>query len=1488
MQMNDTDPRGLATIAQGQTGEPRRKTIGLSMIVKDEAHVILRCLESVRRLIDYALIVDTGSTDGTQKVIEQYLAGEGLVGAVIDEPWRDFAYNRSFALQELRKISWIDYALIIDADDRFEFSEGFDAGAFKAGLRHDIYDVAIADSGVIYRRPQLFRNDLPFLFKGVLHEYLEAPSEARERTLATGFQLHRIGGGARSLNTRKFQDDAAVLERALAAETDPFLISRYTFYLAQSYRDCGDKKNSLAQYLKRAELGYWNQEVFYSLYQAAKLKEELDGDADEVIAVYLSAFEAVPNRAEALHGASRLCRNRGRNQQGYEIAKRGLDLLPPEDGLFVEQWIYDYALRDEFALNAYWAGHHQEGLDAWLYLLKSERLPEGERTRIAANAQFAADQLAKPQQPFDDVKLTAADVDPQPSALAMPAILSAPVVSGLVSIITPTGGRSAFLRKAQTYVRHQDYADIEWLILDDSPAGHESCDDLAGANVVYERIDTRLSIGEKRNRLIDRAKGEFIVQFDDDDYYAPNYVSTMLAALVGGEADLINLRGWYLYDLRWRFFGYWNLEHKLGPHYRCDRNGVAMMVFTPENNAGFADAHFGYGFSYVFRKKVWEKAPFPDRDWNEDAEFALRANTEFRVGGVFDTKGICLHVLHPGSTSRCFPQYHLPTDLLASVLPGYADNRASAAAPPLPPTHVINLDRSKSRLAQFRQRNPQLTRVTRFPAIDGALVDRQHLIEAGVMLEDCPYSAGTLGCALSHIELWKKARDEGRPITVFEDDAVAVAGFDERAARLLATLPAEWDFVAWGFIERLDIWLDLEGSGAFTRLSRRQRTSTPFADRNPSLLRLRGMYGALAYSVSPRGAGRLLEVCLPLRHRVVQLPGARYRDEGIDGPMNDAYPRMESYICLPPLARHEPPGEAPSDRMMIDASTGIADAKTAKRAAAASGKTPPAPAVAPAPPFVFIHAAPRTSGTWFWAKFRENPSTLCYYEPFNLFQATMSAETASSWASSTWLSRHSPTDPYFREFIPLLDEHGGVRLFDPAMTTEWNIPIDGLRGALRARETQYLSLLLDHARETGKTAVIKDVNSLGRCWALKNELGGSHIFLYRNLWQQWLSYLSYGERGFPHFYRSILDQVLRDDDPYFAALAQLGLSYAGDTAVAGAVSGDEAKARLLENLPKHRMFSLFMGLHVYLYLHAELSTDLTVDVTRMAREESYRVEIERAVERQTGLAVAFADVEDVAPPAGVEIDAAAIDWTEIREYAQRAAEALSRYGDRAQLAERATALVDEAIVEAARSAAVLPTLDASARIALVNIAPADPDSPRAWFELAERERNAGRLAEAASAYARRVEMDGGDAAEAWYSRFQEALCFWHLGDEDTFVCRMLDVSNRRPDRAEPLYHLARYYRGRGMYETAMLFAEAGLALDRPEEDAGLVEDFVYRWGLREEMSIAGFYCRDPARRERGGAACRWLAAAPDIPPEKREHARRNLQFYDSKAQTPAE
>lgn len=266
---------------------------------------------------------------------------------------------------------------------------------------------------------------------------------------------------------------------------------------------------------------------------------------------------------------------------------------------------------------------------------------------------------------------------------AGPAVVRSRTVPGLVSIVTPTHNRPAFLRAAARYVGRQDYPDIEWLILDDSPAECESCADLAARNVFYERVTRRLSIGEKRNRLIERCRGEIIVQFDDDDYYAPGYVSMMLALLSDRRADLVNLRGWFLYDLRSRFFGYWDLECKVGQHFQCDGSGVHAIHLTPENNAAFLYNHLGFGFSYAFRKCVWEAVKFPDRDWGEDAAFVLAAQDRFRLDGLRDTAGVCLHVLHVGSTSRCFPQFNVPAFLLPAIFPAEDLLEASHdAAPP--------------------------------------------------------------------------------------------------------------------------------------------------------------------------------------------------------------------------------------------------------------------------------------------------------------------------------------------------------------------------------------------------------------------------------------------------------------------------------------------------------------------------------------------------------------------------------------------------------------------------------------------------------------------------------------------------------------------------------------------------------------------------------------------------------------------------------------
>jgi glycosyltransferase involved in cell wall biosynthesis len=368
------------------------KTIALCMIVKNEGQIIQRCLQSALPLVDYALVVDTGSTDDTPAVVRDFLQSTGLAGQVLEEPWRDFAHNRSFALAKLREETAIDYSLMIDADQLIIFDPDFDVAQFKSGLRCDLYDVKLSSGNVEYLLPQLASNKIEISYRGVLHEFRECPVGA-SRGLAHGLLIREMHDGGRSSGPRKYAADAELLERALRTETDPFLLARYRFYLAQSYRDAGEPEQALKAYLQRAELGFWDEEVFYSLYSAAKLMEVSHYSHDEILDTYGKAFRACPRRAEAFHGAARFCRTIERYEQGFKFAANGLAVPSPQAGLFVETWIYAFGLLDEYASLAFVLDRPLDCLDACVRILSERKIPEDQRDRVKQTAHFAIEKL---------------------------------------------------------------------------------------------------------------------------------------------------------------------------------------------------------------------------------------------------------------------------------------------------------------------------------------------------------------------------------------------------------------------------------------------------------------------------------------------------------------------------------------------------------------------------------------------------------------------------------------------------------------------------------------------------------------------------------------------------------------------------------------------------------------------------------------------------------------------------------------------------------------------------------------------------------------------------------------------------------------------------------------------------------------------------------------------------------------------------------------
>jgi len=246
-----------------------------------------------------------------------------------------------------------------------------------------------------------------------------------------------------------------------------------------------------------------------------------------------------------------------------------------------------------------------------------------------------------------------------------------------VSVITPTFGRERFLPSLYRCFAEQSYEPRELLVYDDSPLPSRFFSALSDARVRYLHAPSRLTIGEKRNRLIELAQGEVIAQFDDDDHYAPGYLAAMVGAL--GDADMVKLGGWFALSIPDDAFFFWDTTQNHPLHFKVGEGAIGFVTsaqFKPDFVAKNVD---GYGFTYLFRRAAINQRAgvaadpvrFPAQNFGEDLPFvrALRA-AGAAIHLVDDDAGLVVHLLHDRNSSVIFPQYRLPRALAARLFPG--------------------------------------------------------------------------------------------------------------------------------------------------------------------------------------------------------------------------------------------------------------------------------------------------------------------------------------------------------------------------------------------------------------------------------------------------------------------------------------------------------------------------------------------------------------------------------------------------------------------------------------------------------------------------------------------------------------------------------------------------------------------------------------------------------------------------------------------------
>lgn len=145
-------------------------SISLCMIVRDEAAVLARCLDSVRDAVDEIVIVDTGSVDDTKKIAAQY------TDLIFDFAWEeDFSLARNVSFSK----AGMDYCMWMDADDVLPAEEKRKLLAWKERTENmpDIvmmkYAAAFDEQGravFVYERERLMKRSAGFLWEGRVHE----------------------------------------------------------------------------------------------------------------------------------------------------------------------------------------------------------------------------------------------------------------------------------------------------------------------------------------------------------------------------------------------------------------------------------------------------------------------------------------------------------------------------------------------------------------------------------------------------------------------------------------------------------------------------------------------------------------------------------------------------------------------------------------------------------------------------------------------------------------------------------------------------------------------------------------------------------------------------------------------------------------------------------------------------------------------------------------------------------------------------------------------------------------------------------------------------------------------------------------------------------------------------------------------------------------------------------------------------------------------
>lgn len=191
---------------------PSPVTISLCMIVRNDARVIARCLDSIRHIADEIIIVDTGSTDETLQIAARY------TDRIYHFEWTDnaaAARNYAFRLAAKNYILWLDADDVLMEPDQEKLAglkQTLDPNIDSVTMKHHLSFDANGNVTSSLRRNRLVKTANRFQWHGAVHEYLEVEG----RIIDSDIAVTRMGNGREDDRSLPINENRSAQDESLA------------------------------------------------------------------------------------------------------------------------------------------------------------------------------------------------------------------------------------------------------------------------------------------------------------------------------------------------------------------------------------------------------------------------------------------------------------------------------------------------------------------------------------------------------------------------------------------------------------------------------------------------------------------------------------------------------------------------------------------------------------------------------------------------------------------------------------------------------------------------------------------------------------------------------------------------------------------------------------------------------------------------------------------------------------------------------------------------------------------------------------------------------------------------------------------------------------------------------------------------------------------------------------------------------------------------